>query len=130
MQFGGDNKELEKERIMIKLTKLLLVCMFMASLLAGCGTATLEVMNPRGEIAHPPYVAPNPRIEDLSGKKIGIYWNGKSGGNNLFDVLEGMLKEKYPTATIVRSRGTHQISDDMAAKLAKEVDTFIYGVGD
>lgn len=118
---------------MVKLSKLLWMGTFIAGLFTGCGTTaefTLEVLNPRGDIARPAYLAPNPRVMDLSGKKIGLYWNGKSGGNNLLDVLEGMLKEKYPTATIIQFRGTHQISDDMAADLAKEVDTFIYGVGD
>ncbi len=91
---------------------------------------TLEVMNPRGEISHPPYVAPNARTTDLAGKKIGLYWNGKAGGNNLLDVLESMLKKKFPTATIVRLNGTHQITDSMAADFIKQIDTFTYGVGD
>ena len=43
---------------------------------------SLEVMNPRGKIDHLPYRAPNPRVTDLSGKKIGLYCNGKAGGDN------------------------------------------------
>jgi hypothetical protein len=38
----------------------------------------LTVMNPRGEIAPLLVAAPNPRISDLTGKKIGLYWNGKA----------------------------------------------------
>ncbi len=118
---------------MLKTWRWICVGILIARVHAGCMTGTqdtLEVMNPRGKIAHSPYRAPNPRIGDLSGKKIALYWNGKAGGNNLFAAIEEVLKDRYPTAAIVQSRGTHQISDEMAARLAKEVDIFVYGVGD
>jgi len=66
---------------------------------------SLELLNPRGEIKPPPTFAPTPRVTDLAGKRIGIYWNGKSGGNNFWDVVEEALKEKFPTATILRYKG-------------------------
>jgi len=91
---------------------------------------TLEVLNPRGEIKPPPTLAPSPRVTDLAGKRIGIYWNGKSGGNNFWDVAEGLLKEKFPSATILRYKGPFDLGDKVAENLAKEVDIFIYGVGD
>jgi hypothetical protein len=91
---------------------------------------TLEVLNPRGEIKPPPTLAPSPRVTDLAGKRVGIYWNGKSGGNNFWDVAEELLKEKFPTATILRYRGPFDLGDKVAESLAKEVDIFIYGVGD
>ncbi len=91
---------------------------------------TLEVLNPRGEIKPPPTFAPSPRVTDLPGKKIGIYWNGKSGGNNFWDVTEELLKEKFPTATILRYKGPFDLGEKVADTLAKEVDVFIYGVGD
>ena len=91
---------------------------------------TLTVLNPRGEIAPPPVFAPRPRISDLSGKKIGIYWNGKAGGNYFWNVIEQLLKEKLPGATVVRYNGAYDIGDPLAAKFAQEVDAFFYGVGD
>ena len=94
------------------------------------GAVTLEVLNPRGEIMPLPTVAPSPRVTDLAGKTIGIYWNEKSGGNNFWDVIEDVLKEKFPTAKIVRYRGSFDPGDAMAARMAKECDTFVYGVGD
>jgi hypothetical protein len=125
-----------KEETMERLMKWLLAGMVLAGLLASSVAVaappqvTLEVMCPRGEISHPPYVAPNARATDLAGKKIGLYWNGKPGGNNLLDALESMLKEKFPTATIVRLNGAHQITDSMAADFVKQIDTFAYAVGD
>ncbi len=93
-------------------------------------SVTLKVLNPRGEIDPPPTLAPAPRVTDLAGKKIGIYWNGKQGGPNFWNVVEELLKKRFPTATILRRYGPADIGAPSAAKLAKEVDTFIYGVGD
>ena len=97
---------------------------------AGSYAATLEAMNPRGEIPAPPFHAPAPRISDLDGKKIGIYWIGKAGGDNFWDGIEHLLKERYPKAQTVRYEGPFDLGDARAAELAREVDTMFYGVGD
>jgi hypothetical protein len=91
---------------------------------------TLEVLNPRGEIKPPPALAPVPRLPDLSGKRIGIYWNRKAGGNNFWDVVEEQLKEKFPTAKIIRFDGGFDPGEKRVAAISKEADTFLYGVGD
>jgi hypothetical protein len=87
-------------------------------------------MNPRGEITPPPLLAPQPRLADLSGKRIGIYWNGKAGGNHFWDVIEQRLKEKLPKTAFLRYDGPYDLGDTLAAKIAGEVDAFFYGVGD
>jgi hypothetical protein len=91
---------------------------------------TLEVLNPRGEIKPPPALTPVPRLPDLSGKRIGIYWNRKAGGNNFWDVVEEQLKEKFPTVKIIRFDGGFDPGEKRAAAISKEADTFLYGVGD
>ncbi len=100
------------------------------SIPAVAEAVTLEVLNPRGEIKPPPTFAPTPRVVDLAGKRIAIYWNGKSGGNNFWDVTEDLLKEKFPTATILRYKGPFDLGEKVAGTLARDVDVFIYGVGD
>ena len=79
----------------------LVVAMFMFSFLIGYATVpmadaavTLEVLNPRGEIPPLPILSLAPRVTDLAGKTIGIYWNEKAGGNNFWDVIEELLKGK------------------------------------
>ncbi len=91
---------------------------------------TLEVLNPRGEIKALPSLAPSARVADLAGKKIGIYWIGKQGGNNFWDEVEVLLKAKFPRTQVVRYNGAFDLGADMAGKIAKECDAFIYGVGD
>jgi hypothetical protein len=66
-------------------------------------------------------------VKDLADKKIGIFWDGKKGGDNFCIAVEELLKERYPTATTVRLVWGDA---EAAAKAKKEVDTFIYGVGD
>ena len=90
----------------------------------------LKLLNPRGEIEPPPTFMPAPRVGDLAGKKIGLYSNSKPGMDNFYAVLEELLKKKYPTATIVIPKGAFEIRDEEAAAWKKEVDTFVYGVGD
>jgi len=90
----------------------------------------LRVLNPRGEITLPPVAAPSARIADLAGKKIGLYWNGKAGGNNFWNAIEQQLKEKLPDTTVLRYQGAFDLGDDLAAKLVRETDAFLYGVGD
>ena len=100
---------------------------------AGCTTSsdvTLEVLNPRGAIELPPVTAPSARIADLTGKKIGLYWNGKQGGNHFWNGIERLLKEKLPKTTVLRYSGAFDLGDELAAKVAHETDAFLYGVGD
>ena len=118
-----------KKRINERLIGVLLV-MSLCWVGTVSAAVTIEVLNPRGEIKPPPTLAPSPRIADLAGKKIGIYWNGKQGGNNFWDVVEELLKEKLPAAKIMRFNGSFDVGQSLAATIAKECDAIIYGVGD
>lgn len=91
---------------------------------------TLDVLNPRGALAPPPVVPPTAGIADLSAAKIGVYWNGKAGADNLLSVIGDLLKGRFPASTIVRYDGPLDIGDDRATAMSSKVDAFIYGVGD
>jgi hypothetical protein len=93
-------------------------------------SVSLTVANPRGEITTSPPQPPAARLADLNGKKIGLYSNGKAGMDNVYAVLEEMLKAKYPGISVTNLEGAFLIRDDDARDLAKEVDGFVYGVGD
>jgi len=85
-------------------------------------------LNPQGILEIPaPSGLVNPRVKDLAGKKIGIIWDGKKGGDNFCIAVEELLKERYPSATTFRLVWGDA---EAAAKAKKEMDTFIYGVGD
>lgn len=97
---------------------------------AKSGKIALEVLNPRGRIEAVPASSPIRRLAGLEGKTIGLYSNSKPGMDNFYTVFEELLKKKYPTVKVVSMRGAFLIRDDDAEALAKQVDAFVYGVGD
>ena len=97
---------------------------------AESGSVTLEVLNPRGKIESVPASSPNPRLNNLDGKTIGLYSNSKPGMDNFYTVFEELLKKKYPSSQVVTMNGAFLIRDEDAESLAKQVDAFVYGVGD
>ena len=98
--------------------------------MAEKSNATLKVLNPRGEREAVSARGISPRLTGLESKRIGLYWNGKQDGDYFWDTIEGLLKKKYPTATVLRYNGPGDLGEAMAARMAKEVDAFLYGVGD
>ncbi len=93
-------------------------------------TVELELLNPRGEIEPLTTLAPAPRVTDLAGKKVGLYWNNKPGMDNFYTVFEELLKKKFPTTTTTLLMGAFEIRDEDADAWVPEIDTFVYGVGD
>jgi hypothetical protein len=90
----------------------------------------LELLNPRGEIEPPPILAPNPRIKDLAGKKIGLYSNSKPGMENFYAAIDQLLQKRYSTVTTFMLKGSFEIRDEEAKEFASQIDAFIYAVGD
>jgi predicted GTPase len=101
---------------------------------AASAQVTIEVMNPRGEIPPPKTLGISPRVASLAGKKIVLVDNGKFGANNFLDVVAQMLKQKYPSATIVMdpkpSAQTITNLPKWYPTVKQQGDLFIFGVGD
>ena len=123
---------------MKKNTNWLLAFALVVGSLCAAGTAaaqvTIEVMNPRGEIPPPKTLGISPRGGSLDGKKIVLIDNGKYGASNFLDVLAAMLKEKYPTATVVMyPKPAAQTITDLPKwypTVKQQGDLFVFGVGD
>ncbi len=90
----------------------------------------LVVLNPRGAIEAKPTSGLNPRVSDLAGKTVGLYWNSKPGMDNFYTAFEELLKKKYPTVKTTLLRGAFLIRDEDAQAWLPQIDTFVYGVGD
>jgi hypothetical protein len=90
---------------------------------------TLNVLNPRGKIDASP-LGISPRVAGLEGKKIGLYWNGKPDGDYFWATIGGLLKDRFPTATVFQYNGPGDVGETLASKFAKELDVMMYGVGD
>jgi hypothetical protein len=111
-----------------------LVCSSLSLVGTAAAQVTLEVMNPRGEIPPPPTIGINPRVSNLAGKKIVLVDNGKYGADNFLNVIAQILRQKYPSATIVMyPKPSAQTITDMPKwypTVKQQGDLFIFGVGD
>ena len=59
------------------------------------------LIDPRGESALE-NVAPAPRLSTLAGKNLALLDISKPGGSIFLDRLEGLLKERYQVASVLR----------------------------
>jgi len=93
------------------------------------GDITLEVLNPRGYLHSVPIVGlSNPRPESLAGKSIALL-SEKIEASRFFDALEVLLKQKYPTATILRfPSSTNPMLPDNTVEVAQQCDVWLQGV--
>jgi hypothetical protein len=104
---------------------------------AGSASAqtNLAVLSPRGEVSPP---APNglqPRLASLDGKRIALLENGKAGAREFMDALEELLKQRYPSVTVLRMpkpEGSRFAFDAKAwyPEVAQRAHAFAYGMGD
>jgi hypothetical protein len=89
----------------------------------------LEVLNPRGVLHSVPMTGLTaPRPADLAGRKIALL-SEKPDAVAFFDAMEKLLKEKYPTAVILRfpSAASPMVPDN-SAEVAAQCDVWLQGV--
>ncbi len=90
---------------------------------------TLKVFNP---VAKPveTRLQPAPRPADLRGKRIGLYWNLKAGGDVALQRTKELLAERFPDARFSFYRGDvgftmRHLTAREADRIAREVDAVI-----
>jgi hypothetical protein len=87
---------------------------------------TWDVINPSGVI-EVKYFKPAPRITTLEGKTIVLRWNEKQNGDNFLNRIAEILKEKFPTAKVIKlyevDKSTVKISGSAqeSARIAKVI---------
>jgi hypothetical protein len=85
-----------------------------------------EVINPAG-VVQIKQEQLAPRITTLEGKTIVLRWNGKHNGDNFLDRIAELLKEKVPSAKVIKlyevDKSTIKISGTMAesARIAQVI---------
>jgi hypothetical protein len=96
-----------------------------------------EVLSPWAEADSLPLKGLAPRVTDLAGKKIGLLCNNKRAAPLILNVVERILKERYPTSEISwfnsRSFSVSSLELDRKAEFEdwiKGVDAVVAAVGD
>jgi hypothetical protein len=95
-----------------------------------------EVLSPWAEVDPMPLKGISPRITDLTGKKIGLYYNPKRAGKPMLEVVERKLRERFTAVGF--SRFNIEVNEcivDTVYKARweewlKEVDAVILSYGD
>ncbi len=91
--------------------------------------SVIRVRNPVAQTVSQ-QVEPAPRLGDLNGKHIGLYWNMKAGGDVALARIKARLEERYPGARFTEYQGSvgglmrHCTAAD-SDRIAKEVDAVI-----
>ena len=89
----------------------------------------LEVLNPVAEKPERKFELV-PRLSDLSGKTLGLYWNAKPGGNIIREHTAQLLSQKVRGIRLIEytppgSSGTVHASSQILDTMAKECDAII-----
>ena len=85
-----------------------------------------ELINPEG-VVEVKYFDLAPRLTTLEGKTIVLRWNEKHNGNNFLDRIAELLKEKVPTAKVIKlyevDKTTNEISgsNQESARIAQVI---------
>ena len=81
-------------------------------------TATLEILEPHGELAYPErHGLSAPRLSDLNRKKIAIMAMGQDS-MAFFDTIKSKLKERYPSVEFIHYSYGIPSSSDITGKIA------------
>ncbi len=91
--------------------------------------ARLEILNPVAKtVQHS--VKPAPRLREMSGITLGLYWNMKAGGDAALDRVEQLVSERVPGVKFKRYTGSvgwlmrHCTAED-ADRIAAEVHAVV-----
>ena len=95
----------------------------------------LEMLNPVADIKKQQDVSLAPRLNDLKGKTIGLFWNTKPSGDVLNQYTAQLLSEKYEGISFKEYAGSEGSTYRLASTgdldtMAKECDAVIGSLGD
>jgi hypothetical protein len=96
-----------------------------------------EVLSPWADADPVPYRAINPRVNDLTGKKIGLFCNTKRVAQPTLKVLEDRFSKEFPSVTfswfyntVPNEAITEQTRKNEFENWLKGVDVIIAAYGD
>ncbi|RYF32708.1 MAG: hypothetical protein EOO21_06540 [Comamonadaceae bacterium] len=93
-------------------------------------SGSLRVHNPVATKA-PLYVRAAPRPGTLAGKRIGLIWNGKPGGDVALEVAAEHIAKRFPDATFWRSDWySYPFTDPQLQQIVDHCDVAIGTTGD
>lgn len=97
------------------------------------GNGKILVFNPTGTKKGKERIGA-PRLPALNGKRVGVIWNGKLGGDIFLERISELLKERYSVTIVerVNDRGdTNKVIEQAVVnRLTATCDAVVIGTGD
>ena len=93
----------------------------------------LDVLNPVAEVKTVDKFNTAPKLKDINGKRIGLFWNGKAGGDKVLARTAELLNQKYTGLSFKNYTGAEnarKIAPEQADIIAKENDALIASTSD
>jgi len=96
--------------------------------------STLTIVNPiaipKTETTRAEVYAVPPRLDTLAGKTLGLFWNGKNGGQHALRRIRENLSRAYPGVRFVDYLGSmgavmRRASEEQLDQMARECDAVI-----
>ncbi len=91
--------------------------------------ADYEVFSPWAETDPVALKGISPRLGDLKGKKIGLFFNEKRAGQPILEALSALLKQRSPTTEIsIFGRTKPGCIADLDAGFKQELEDWVKGL--
>ena len=91
----------------------------------------LEVLNPVAALpTETQRVPPVPRLSTLEGRRVGLYWNYKPGGNFALERVGEMLKERYKNIRVQMYPAPRPVPQKVLEEVRSECDVVIGSTAD
>jgi hypothetical protein len=88
----------------------------------------ISILNPVADVKTKAGFKPAPKLSDLNGKRIGLFWNGKSGGDVVLSHTAELLKKRYQGIIFKNYTGKdtpRKLAPEQADDIARECDAVI-----
>lgn len=91
----------------------------------------LEVLNPVAEMPSASQnVKPAPRSPSLAGKRVGLYWNYKAGGNYALERVGEEIKTRFKKVSVKLYPSPRPVPQNILDAVKNECDVVVGATGD
>lgn len=95
--------------------------------------AELSIFNPVAEVKTVEKFNTAVKLRDMNGKRIGLFWNGKAGGDLVLARTSELLKQRYNGLIFQNYTGAEnprKVSPEQADTIVRENDALIASTSD
>jgi hypothetical protein len=91
----------------------------------------IEVLNPVAEMPSASQnVDPAPRPPSLDGKRVGLYWNYKAGGNYALERVDEEIKARFKEVGVKLFPSPRPVPQETLDAVKRECDVVVGATGD